>query len=49
MFVKSDFVLLWLGDNRFAEVRPLKTVASTLGPLVEWQQLTDSIQIVHEK
>ena len=49
MFVKSDFVLLWLGDNRFAEVKPLKTVASTLGPLVEWQQLTDSIHVVHEK
>ena len=49
MFVKADFVLLWLGDNRFAEVKPLKTVTSTLGPLVEWQQLTDSIHVVHEK
>ena len=49
MFVKADFVLLWLGDNRFAEVKPLKTVTSTLGPLVEWQQLTDSIHVVHDK
>ena len=49
MFVKADFVLLWLGDNRFAEVKPLKTVTNTLGSLVEWQQLTDSIHVVHEK
>ena len=49
MFVKADFVLLWLGDNRFAEVKPLKTVTNTLGSLVEWQQLTDSVHILHEK
>ena len=49
MFVKADFVLLWLGDNRFAEVKPLKTVTNTLGPLVEWQLLSDSIKIIHEK
>ena len=49
MFVKADFVLLWLEDHKFAEIKPLKTVTSTLGPLVEWQQLTDSIHHVHEK
>ena len=49
MFVKADFVLLWLGDNQFAEVKPLKTVTNTLGSLVEWQQLTDSVHILHEK
>ena len=49
MFVKADFVLLWLGDDRFAEVKPLKTVTTTLSPLVEWQLLTDSIHVIHEK
>ena len=49
MFVKADFVLLWLGDNRFAEVKPLRTATNTLGSLVEWQQLTDSIHVVHDK
>ena len=47
--VKADVVLLWLGDNRFAEIKPLKKVTSSLGPLVEWQLLSDSIQHVHEK
>ena len=49
MFVKADFVLLWLGDNKFAEVKPLKTVTNTLGPLVEWQLLSDSIKMIHDK
>ena len=49
MFVKADFVLLWLGDNRFAEIKPLKTVTNTLGSLVEWQQLTDSIHVIQDK
>ena len=49
MFVKADFVLLWLGDSKFAEIKPLRMVSTSLGPLVEWQQLTDSIHHVHEK
>ena len=47
--VKADTVLLWLGDNCFAEVKPLKKVTSSLGPLIEWQLMTESIQHVHEK
>ena len=47
--VKADSVLLWLGDNRFAEVKPLKKVTSSLGPLVEWQLMAESVQHVHEK
>ena len=49
MFVKADYVLLWLGCSMFAEIKPLKTVTATLGPLVEWQQLTDSVHVLHEK
>ena len=47
--VKADSVLLWLGDNRFAEVKPLKKVTSSLGPLIEWQLMAESIQHVQEK
>ena len=47
--VKVDTVLLWLGDNRFAEVKPLKKITSSLGPLLEWQLMSDSIKHVHEK
>ena len=47
--VKADTVLLWLGDNRFAEVKPLKKVTSSLGPLIEWQLMTKCIQHIHEK
>ena len=47
--VKADSVLLWLEDNRYAEVKPLKKVTSSLGPLVEWQLMAERIQHVHEK
>ena len=47
--VKADLVLLWLGENRFAEIKPLKKITSSPGPLLEWQTLTDSIQHVHKK
>ena len=45
---KADHVLLWMGDDRYLEVKPLQ-VKSSVGNLVEWQQLEESIDHLHEK
>ena len=43
---KSDHTLIWLGDDKYAEVKPLQVKGTNIA---EWQQLADSIDILHEK
>ena len=43
---KSDHILVWLGDDKYAEVKPLHIKGSNIA---EWQQLADSIDTLHEK
>ena len=43
---KSDHTLIWLGDDKYAEVKPLQIKGTNIA---EWQQLADSIDILHEK
>ena len=45
---KCDNVLLWLGESRFAEVKPLQT-SKGVGPLQEWQLASDCVNHIHEK
>ena len=45
---KSDHVLLWLGDNKYSEIKPLHVTVET-GNIAEWQRLAESIDHVHER
>ena len=45
---KGDHVLLWLGDDRYAEVKPLQTKRG-YNNFVEWQQVAESIDHLHQK
>ena len=49
--LKCDTVLIWLGESKFAEVKPLQThtSSSTLGPIQEWHLLAECINHLHEK
>ena len=45
-FCKSDHALIWLGDDKYAEVKPLQIKGSNIA---EWQLLADSTDHLHEK
>ena len=45
---KSDHVLLWLGDDKYSEVKLLQ-VRSGMGNIADWQRLAESIDHVHER
>ena len=45
---KSDHVLLWLGDDKYSEVKLLQ-VRSGTGNIADWQRLAESIDHVHER
>ena len=45
---KCDDVLLWLGESRFAEVKPLQT-SKRAGCLQEWQLASECVDHIHEK
>ena len=43
---KSDHTLVWLGDDKYAEVKPLQIKGSNIA---EWQLLADSVDHLHDK
>ena len=43
---KADHTLIWLGDDKYSEVKPLQVKGSNLA---EWQQLAKSIDHLHGK
>ena len=45
---KSDHVLLWLGDDKYSEVKLLQVRDST-GNIADWKRLAESIDLVHER
>ena len=45
---KSDHVLLWLGDDKYSEVKLLQVRENT-GNIADWKRLAESIDIVHER
>ena len=47
---KADHVLVWMGEDRYSEVKPLqiKTGVSA-GNIAEWQQLAESVDLLHSK
>ena len=47
---KCDTVLIWLGESKFAEVKPLQTpTPAMLGLIQEWHLLSECINHLHEK
>ena len=45
---KADHVLVWTGEDKFAEIKPLQ-IKSGIGNVLEWQQCAESIDHMHEK
>ena len=45
---KADHVLVWLGEDKYGEVRPLH-IKSGVGNVLEWQHLSEAIHHMHEK
>ena len=45
---KADHVLVWLGEDRYGEVKPLH-IKSGVGNVLEWQHLAEAIHHTHEK
>ena len=45
---KADHVLVWLGEDKYGEVKPLH-IKSGVGNVLEWQHLAETIQYLHEK
>ena len=45
---KADHILAWTGEDRYLEIRLLH-VKGSMGNLLEWQLLADSIEHIHEK
>ena len=45
---KADHVLVWLGEDRFSEIKPLQ-IKSGIGNVLEWQLLAEAINHTHEK
>ena len=45
---KCDHILVWLGEDRYAEIKPLQTQRGHTN-FVEWQLLSDSIDHLHQK
>ena len=47
---KADHVLVWMGEDRYSEVKPLQIKTSlSAGNIAEWQQLTESVDLLHSK
>ena len=47
---KCDNVLLWLGESKFAEMKPLQSGKNKgIGPLQEWQLASECVDHLHEK
>ena len=45
---KADHVLVWLGEDKYGEVRPLH-IKPGVGNVLEWQHLAEAIHHTHEK
>ena len=45
---KTDHILVWLGEDKYGEIKPLQ-VKSGIGNVQEWQQLSESVNHMHEK
>ena len=45
---KADHVLVWLGEDKYGEVRPLH-IKSGAGNVLEWQHLAEAIHHMHAK
>ena len=45
---KADHVLVWLGEDKYGEVRPLH-IKTGVGNVLEWQHLAEAIHHMHEK
>ena len=45
---KSDHILVWLGEDRYAEVKPLQTQTGHTN-FIEWQLLSETIDHLHQK
>ena len=47
---KSDHVLVWMGEDRYCEVKPLQVKTSiNVGNIAEWQLLAESVDQLHSK
>ena len=45
---KADHVLVWTGEDKFAEIKPLQ-LKSGIGNTLEWQHCAESLDHIHEK
>ena len=45
---KADHVLVWLGEDKFSEVKPLQ-IKPGIGNVLDWQLLSEAIDHTHEK
>ena len=45
---KADHVLVWLGEDKFSEVKPLQ-IKPGIGNVLDWQLLSETIDHTHEK
>ena len=45
---KSDHVLLWLGEDKYSEVKPLQ-IRNNTGNIADWQRLAETIDHVHDR
>ena len=47
---KADHILVWMGEDRYSEVKPLQQKTSTnVSNIAEWQQLAESVDLLHSK
>ena len=47
---KADHVLVWMGDDRYCEAKPLQIkTGSGVSNIAEWQQLAESVDLLHSK
>ena len=47
---KADHVLVWMGEDRYCEVKPLQVkISAGVSNIAEWQQLAESVDILHSK
>ena len=46
---KADHVLVWIGDDRYCEVKPLQNKTGPSANIAEWQRLAESVDLLHSK
>ena len=47
---KADHVLVWMGEDRYCEVKPLQVkISAGVSNIAEWQQLAESVDLLHSK